>query len=151
MGTAKIRAATKMLLKAYVNPMLPKFMVLTADDNDALLTEIPVASADFKASYGGQVDSQGMLRSLLGWNFIHLELDNTLLGTVPALATDGSGYRKTPFWVKPGVVANFWQRLNASVDRVPTKRLSTQVYAGTTLAASRTQAGMSGLILNLKG
>jgi len=150
MSTAKVRAATKLLLKGYVNPSLPKFMVLTADDNDALLTEIPATSADFKASYGGEVDQDGMLRRLLGWNFIHLELDNPLL-EVSALYTDGSGYRLNPFWVKPGVVANFWERLRASVDTLPGKRLSTQVYAGTTLRASRTQAGMTGLIRNVKG
>ena len=34
-----------------------------------------------------------------------------MLNTVPALYTDGSSYRLNPFWVKQGVVANFWQRL----------------------------------------
>jgi hypothetical protein len=150
MNTAKIRAATKYLLKGYVDPNLPKFMLLTAEDNDALLTEIPATSADFKASYKGEVDDNGMLRRLLGWNFIHEELDNSLLGTVSALYTDGSGYRLNPFWVKPGVVANFWNRLHTSVSVLPQKRDATQVYAGTTLAATRTQAGMSGFIRNLK-
>jgi hypothetical protein len=42
MNVAKIRAATKLLAKGYVDLDQPKFMVLTAEDNDALLTEIPV-------------------------------------------------------------------------------------------------------------
>lgn len=150
MNTKKLREANKLLAENYVDTGLQKFMVLTADDNDALLTEVPATSSDFKAAYGGMVEN-GHLKSLLGWNFIHLELDNPLLGTVPALATDGSGYRKTPFWVKPGLVANFWQRLRTMIDPMPGKLGSTQVFAGTTLAASRTQAGMSGIILNEKG
>ena len=150
-NVAKIRAATKLLAQSYVDLSLPRYMVLTADDNDALLQEIPVTSADFKGSYRGQVDDTGRVMSLLGWTFIYEELDNPYLNTVPALATDASGFRKTPFWVKQGVIANFWERKFASVDLLPGKNLSAQVYARTTLAATRTQPGMSGIILNLKG
>ncbi len=149
-NTAKLRAANKLLLQGYVDVTLPRWMVLTADDNDALLTEVPATSADFKAAFGGVVQA-GMLQSLLGWNFIHLELDNPMLDTIPALATDSSGFRKTPFWIQNGVVANFWQRLNTSVDKMPGKQLSVQTWAGTTVAASRTQPGYSGTILNVKG
>lgn len=150
MNTFKIRAATKMLLQGYVDPNMEKWMVLTADDNDALLTEVPATSADFKASYGGRVEN-GMLMELLGWKFKHMELDNPLLDGIPGLATDGSGYRRNPFWVKGGIVANFWQRSRTSLDLMPGKVLSVQVFAGTTVAASRTQPGMSGIILNDKG
>jgi Phage capsid protein len=149
-NVAKLITADKMLTQNYVDKTLRKFMVLTADDNAQLLTEVPATSSDFKASYGGVV-MEGRLMSLLGWNFIHEELDNPMLGAVPALATDGNGYRKTPFWVKPGLRANFWQRLRTMVDRLPQKLGSVQVLAGTTVAASRTQAGMSGIILNQKG
>lgn len=149
-NTAKIRAATKSLLQGYVDPNQEKFMILTADDNDALLTEVPATSADFKASYSGRVEN-GLLMELLGWKFIHMELDNPLLVSIPDLATDSNGYRKTPFWVKPGVVANFWQRSRTSIDPRPDKLGSVQVFAGTTVTASRTQAGMAGVLLNLKG
>jgi hypothetical protein len=150
MNTAKLRAANKLLLQGYVDPKQPRWMVLTADDNDALMTEVPATSADFKESFSG-VAQDGMLQSLLGWNFIHMELDNPLLDTIPGLATDGSGYRKTPFWVPKGIIANFWHRLNTSIDKMPSKQLSIQVWAGTTLAATRTQPGYSGTILNVKG
>lgn len=150
MNIAKLIAADKMLAQAYVDAEIEKWMVLTADDNAQLLTEVPATSADFKSSYAGEV-VRGKLRTLLGWNFIHMELDNPLLGPVPALATDGSGYRKTPFWAKGGLVANFWQRSRTSIDPRPDKLGSVQVFAGTTVAASRTQAGMCGIILNAKG
>lgn len=148
MNVAKLRAANKMLRKNYVSSGLQKFMILTAEQNDDLLTEVPATSSDFKTSFKAEVDDEGNLTRMLGWRFIHLELDNPLLGPVQQLSLDGSGYRRTPFWVKPGLVTNFWQRLRPMVDRLPGKLGSIQVFAGTTLAASRTQAGMSGVILN---
>lgn len=151
MNVAKLRAANKLLAQGYVDAELPRFMVLTADDNDALLTEIPATSADFKEAFSGKVNDKGQIVSLLGWNFIPLELDNPLLGTIPALATDGSGFRKTPFWVGGGIVFNYWQNLRTMLDPLPNKLGSVQCFAGMTGAASRTQAGMSGIILNVKG
>lgn len=149
MNTAKLRAANVLLAEGYVNPDQKKFMVLTAEDNDALLTEVPATSSDFKAAYGGVVEN-GMLKSLLGWTFLHMELDNSLMPTVSALTTSTLN-RKTPFWVQGGLVVNHWQRLRTMVDPLPQKLGSVQVFAGTTLAATRTQPGMSGYILNLKG
>lgn len=151
MNVAKLRAANKLLAQGYVDAELPRFMVLTADDNDALLGEVPATSNEFREAFAGKVDDKGRIVSLLGWNFIPMELDNPLLGPVPTLATDGSGYRKTPFWVGGGLVANFWQRSRTMLDPMPGKLGSVQYFAGTTLAASRTQAGMSGVILNVKG
>lgn len=151
MNVAKIRAATKLLAQNYVDIAAPRYMVLTADDNDALLQEIPVTSDDFKGSYRGQVDEAGRVTGLLGWTFLYLELDNPLLDTIPALATDGSGYRRTPFWSKGGLVLNYWQRSRPMLDPMPGKLGSVQMFLGMTGAASRTQAGMSGIILNVKG
>lgn len=148
MNVAKLRAANKMLRKNFVSPGLQKFMVLTAEQNDDLLTEVPATSSDFKTSFKAEVDEEGNITRMLGWRFIHLELDNSLLGPVQTLSVDGSGYRRTPFWVKPGVVANFWQRLRPMIDPLPQLLGSIQVFAGTTLAATRTQPGMSGVILN---
>ena len=150
-NTAKLRAALKLLIQGYADPEAPRYMVLTADDNDQLLQEITVTSGDFKPSYKAEVNDAGQVTKCLGWTFLYCELDNLLLDTIPALSTDGSGYRKTPFWVKGGLVGNEWQHLRQSLDYRPDKLLSAQMFAGTTLAASRTQAGLSGVILNVKG
>lgn len=154
MNTAKLIAADKMLTQGYAledeDEDLVKWMVLTADDNAQLLTEVPATSADFKATYAGEV-RRGKLVTLLGWSFIHLELDNPMLDTIPDLATDGSGYRKTPFWAHGGLALNYWQRLRTMIDPMPGKLGSVQVFAGMTGGASRTQPGMSGQILNQKG
>jgi hypothetical protein len=147
MNVQKLRAANKLLAQNYVDLAEPRYMILSAEQSDDLLSEVPATSADFTGAFGGRV-MDGFIRSLLGWTFIPMELSNPFLDTIPALALDGSGYRKNPFWVKSGVVANFWQRLRTSIDKVPTKVVSTQVFAGTTVAATRTQAGKVGIILN---
>lgn len=149
MNVFKLRAANKLLAKGHVDVKNDKkFMALTAEQSDDLLSEVPVTSSDFKGAFHGEVDDNGFVRKLLGWNFIPMELDNEFLGPVQQLSLDGSGYRKTPFWVKSGVVANFWQRLRTSIDALPTKLLSRQIFAGTTLAATRTQLAKVGIILN---
>jgi hypothetical protein len=149
MNVAKLQAANVLLSKSYVDPMAPRWMVLTAEDSAALMSEVPATSADFAGAFGG-VFENGLIQSMLGWKFKHLELDNPMLGPVAALSTAGAD-RKTPFWVEGGLLVNHWQRLRTSIDTVPTKVLSVQVFAGTTLGATRTQAGMSGYVLNLKG
>ena len=149
MNVEKLKAANVLLAKAYVDPMLKKYMVLTAEDNAALLSEVPATSSDFHAAFSGRYEN-GVLQSMLGWEFLHMELDNPMLGPVSALSTSGAN-RKNPFWAEGGLVTNHWQRLRTSIDTVPTKVLSVQVFAGTTLATTRTQAGMSGYVLNLKG
>lgn len=147
MNVAKLRAAYKLLAQGYNDMTMPRWMVLTAEQNDDLLTEVPATSADFKASFGGTVE-KGMLMSLLGWNFIPMELANTALVTIPALALDASSYRKTPFWIQGGLTANYWKRLRTEVGQLPERMFSLGSLWGTTLAATRTQAGKCGIILN---
>lgn len=148
MNVAKLMAADQMLAEGYVDSELDKFMVLTAKQNRDLLLEIPATSSDFKGSYKGETDSKGRLTHLLGWNFIPMELANPLLGPVAALSLDGSGYRKTPFWVRGGLALNYWKRLRTETGKLPERMFSLGALWGTTLAATRTQAGMSGIILN---
>lgn len=148
MNVAKLLAANQMLAEGFVDSELEKWMVLTAKQNRDLLTEVPATSSDFKESYKGQVDAKGRVTGLLGWNFIHLELANPALVTIAGLSVDGSGYRKTPFWVKGGLVRNDWQNLRTETGKLPERMFSNGALWGTTCAASRTQAGMSGIILN---
>lgn len=151
MNTEKLIAAGTFLTENYVADEAERFMILTAQDNAALLREVPATSADFKQAFGAEVDAMGKLVRMLGFKFIHLELNNPLLGPVSGLTTDGSGYRLNPFWAKPGIALNYWQMLRTEVGKIPEKRFMPGVLAGTTCAASRTQEGMSGAIRNVKG
>lgn len=150
LNTRKLREAKVMLGEAHVDPTRKRFMVLTEEDNDSLLDEVPATSTDFQSAFGAKVDENGTLIRMLGFHFIPIELDNPLLTTIPDLATDANGYRKTPFWAAGGLVANVWQALRTEVGKIPELRFSKGYYAGTTLGATRSQAGMSGVILNQK-
>ncbi len=150
MNTKKLRAA-KLYLDEGFNPReLKRYMVVTAEDADALLDEMQAVNSDLKTSFGVKYDADGTITGMLGFNFIQVELDDPFLATVPALATNGSGFRRNPFWVKGGLVGNYWQRLRSEVDKIPELEFNLGTFGGTTLAATRTQAGRCGIILNLK-
>lgn len=149
MNTAKLIRAGEYLTEQYVPDEMERFMVLTAKDNSNLLKEVPATSSDFKGAFGGEFVN-GKIMRMLGWNFIHLELDNPLL-RVSSLYTDANGYRLNPFWAKAGVVLNYWQRIRTKVGEIPEKRFMPGTLVGTTCAASRTQEGLTGIIRNLKG
>jgi hypothetical protein len=148
MNVAKMRAANLMLMQNYVDVAQEKFMVLSGAQMDDLLGEVPATSSDFKGAFGGNFVN-GVLTSFMGFTIVPMELRNPMLRTFSrGLTVDGSGYTKNPFWVKSGVRLGIWQKLRSSVDKLPTKLFSTQVFAGTTVAATRTQAGKVGVILN---
>lgn len=150
MNVKKLREAGVYLDENHVDGMAKRWMVLTARDNDNLLDEVPATSKDFQSAFGAQVGENGRLTRMLGFNFLHVELDDANLGPVSDLATDASGNRRTPFWVTGGLVGNYWQRLRSEVGKVAELRFSLGTLGGTTLAATRTQAGRAGVILNKK-
>lgn len=146
-NVAKIRAANKLLLQNFNDMNEQRFMTLCAEQIDDLLGEIPATSADFQRVFGGEYEN-GILKRFLGFTIIPIELSNPLLKFSAPLSVDGSGYRKNLFWTKSGGRRGVWQKLRTSIDPMPGKLLSKQVFAGTTVAATRTQAGKVGIILN---
>lgn len=148
MNTKKVRAARKMLQQNFNDMQKKRYMILTAEQSDDLLDEVNATSGDYKESFGARVDANsGRLTQLLGFNIVELEMGNPMLDS-SALSVDGNGYRKNPFWVDGGIVKGVWDELTTSIDVLPQKLLSKQVFAGCTVAATRTQAGMTGYILN---
>lgn len=149
MNVAKLRAANKMLDQGFVDgTMGQKYMVIDAEQNDDLLSEVPATSNDFKGAFGGEFQDGKIIR-LLGWTFIHMELRNPFLRAFNnGLTVDSNGYTKNPFWVKSGVRLGIWQKLRTAIKDQPSKVNTRSVFAGTTVAATRTQAGKVGIILN---
>lgn len=148
LNVPKVRAAKLQLDQQFVDPMEDRFMVVNAIQADDLLAELQATSKDFEKAFAVKYNDKGGLSGLLGFNFIQMELGNPQLGPAAALTVDASNYRRNPFWVKSGLRLNYWQRLRTMVDRLPQKMGSIQVFAGTTCAATRTQAGKCGIILN---
>jgi hypothetical protein len=145
MNVAKLRAARKMLAQNFNDPAEERFIALTAEQIDDLLNEVPVTSKDFGAM-GGEL-RDGKLSRFLGFNMIEIELGNSLFRNA-ATTLDGSGYRKNPFWVKSGLLLAVWQKIYTDISPVPMKRNSRLIQADTTIAATRTEAGKVGYILN---
>ena len=118
------------------------YIALTSKQSDNLLNEVQATSADFIKSNGGMTVTQtGRLGMLFGFNFIECEFGNSSSFNNTALTLDSNSYRRVPVWAKSGMALGTWQGLNISIDRLPQKRNSIQVYAGITVAASRTQEG----------
>lgn len=147
MNIAKLRAARKLLQQQYNDANEEAYMVVTADDLDQLLNEMPVVSKDFGAE-GGEL-RDGKLRRLMGFTFVELETENPLFWNA-SLIDAGSGNRKTPFWKKSGMIRVPWWEQKTTIDRLPQKHGSIQVYASTCIACSRTDSGKVGYVLNKK-
>lgn len=142
----KLNAANEILRGNFVDLDEDElWMAITAKQNGNLLNEIQTVNKDYGAT-GAEI-SDGLVRKLFGFNFIHIELGNPQLKN-NGLTVDSNNYRKNPFWSKSGIFAGFWERDFTSIDRMPTKHYSTQVYARRIVAASRTEEGKVGYILS---
>lgn len=142
LNMAKLRWAKRRLLANLVDTdMEEMFIGVTSVQYDNLLNEVQVISKDFTSADRKVIES-GNLPTILGFNFIQCEYGNaTSFPRAASLTVDGSGYRRVPVWTKSGMALGIWQAMNAYIDRLPSKQQSVQVYAGTTVSASRTQEG----------
>ena len=148
MNVAKLILAGQTLDQSFVDQEEERFMVIDAVQNAQLLSEVPATSADFKGAYGGTF-VKGRIMSLLGWNFVHMELRNPRLRAFKlGLTVDANGYTKNPFWTRSGIRKGVWRKLRTAIKDQPQKVDTRSVFAGTTVAATRTQAGKVGIILN---
>lgn len=146
LNLAKLSAAWETLTANYVDlDMDELWMAITAKQAGNLMAEMQVTNKDYAAR--GDEIRDGKLHKLFGFNFVHIELGNPLFENA-SLTTDGSGYRKNPFWAKSGVALGLWEELFTDITRLPTRHYSAQVYASRTAEATRTDEGKVGYILN---
>lgn len=121
------------------------WMAITAKQNSDLLGQIETVNRDYGAT-GAEI-TNGQVRKLFGFNFAHIELGNPRLKDAAALTVDGSNYRKVPFYSKSGIYAGMWEEMFSSIDQLPTKHFSAQVYARRQVAATRSEEGKVGYVL----
>lgn len=142
LNLAKLRWAKRRLIANLVDTDMEECYVgLTSVQYDNLMNEVQVTSKDF-TSGERQVIESGKLPPILGFNFILCEYGNAVsFPNAAPLTVDGSGYRRVPVWTKSGMAMGIWDAMNTSIDVLPSKQMSVQVWAGTTVAASRTQEG----------
>jgi len=120
------------------------WMPITAKQNSDLLGQIETVNKDYGAT-GAEI-TNGMVRKLFGFNFAHIELSNPRLKEAAALSLTGGGYRKVPFYPKSGIYGVMWEELFSSIDQLPTKHFSAQVYARRQVGATRSEEGKVGYI-----
>lgn len=148
LSVAKLRAARKMLMRAEVDlDAEPVFLAITADDQDALLSETQVTSLDYNTR---PVLVDGKLTSFMGFNFIHSERVPGGAKSVSGLPTPSTAVagasRLLPFWVKSGVALGMWNDINTQIAPRPDKRFATQIYVTGTFGGSRLEEKKTGII-----
>ena len=136
LNVAKLRAAKKLLLAAGVDLETEQAYVgITAADHDGLLNEVQVASMDYNSK---PVLVDGMVTRFMGFNFVPIELADSASYDASTVMTSGAN-RLLPCWVPSGMHLGVWQDVQTQVTVRPDKRYSTQVYAKTTIGATRTE------------
>ena len=127
MTVEALRAAKEALEAAEVDiEMDPLFVGISAKQHRNLLSETQAISLDYNEK---PVLVEGRITNFMGFNFIHSE----------RLAVDGSSRRRCPAWAKSGMCMGIWEDVRGEVDRLPGKSYTTQVYASTTIGATRTE------------
>jgi len=138
LNVAKLRAAKRLFMAAGTDLETEQlFVAITAADHDGLLNEIQVTNLDYNTK---PVLMDGKVTAFMGFNFVHVEftdINSYQTDTVNAL-TSGSN-RLLPAWAQSGMHLGMWQDVQTRVDPRPDKRYATQVYAKTTVGATRTE------------
>lgn len=138
LNVAKLRAAKRLFMAAGVDFDMEKlFCGITSGDHDGLLNEIQVTSIDYNSR---PTLVEGRVTSFMGFNFLPIEFTDTTAYSTDAinLMTSG-GTRFVPAWVSRGMHLGMWGDVQTEVSPRPDKRYSTQVYAKTTIGATRVE------------
>lgn len=142
MNIEKVIEANAMMKRGQVDMRKDEcYMALTSIQYGQLLRDVRATSKDFISAGDRSVLETGTLPKLLGFNFIEMEYgDATFYPDAAPLTLDGSSHRRVPVWCKRGMAALTWgAAVSSSIDRLPQKRNSVQVYAECDVAAARTQ------------
>jgi len=122
---AKLRSSKKALMASHVDiDMDPLFCGISAEQHDDLLGETLAVSLDYTTR---PVLVDGRITSFMGFNFIDSE----------RLPTGAGGARSCPAWAKSGMLLGIWGDVQGRVSDRPDKSHSTQIYAKTTIGATR--------------
>jgi hypothetical protein len=149
MNVAKVRAADVILSEQFNDEDEQRYMALSKVQRDDLLNEVQATSGDYAKAFGIRLDASGKLIGILGFNIVPIQLRNPKLGAFQkGLTVTPQNYTRNPFWVRSGVRKGVWRKLRTSIKDQPSKVDVRSVFAGTTVAATRTQAGKVGYIEN---
>jgi len=136
MNVAKLRAAKRLFMSAGVDLEYEKlFTAITAADHDGLLNEIQVTSLDYNNK---PTLVEGKVTSFMGFNFVPVEFSDASAYDAAATLVSGAT-RLVPAWASGAMHLGMWNDITTRVSVRDDKRYATQVYAKTTVGATRTQ------------
>ena len=136
LNVAKLRAAKRLFMAAGVDLEFEKlFAGITAADHDGLLNEIQVTSLDYNNK---PTLVEGKVTSFMGFNFVPVEFSDASAYDAAAVMTSG-GNRLVPAWASGAMHLGMWNDITTRVSVRDDKRYATQVYAKTTVGATRVQ------------
>jgi hypothetical protein len=146
----KIRHARKILAGNFVNLQQKIYLAVDSTSVEQITSDAQVQNSDFLNAMKPRWSEDGkFLLGLAGFEFVDIELGNPLLwseyGAVD-LTDAGSTQRDLPFWTADGMVEATWEDLFTSVDKLPTKHFSAQVYSRQQRVYSRTDQARCGKI-----
>lgn len=118
----KLRSASKILNK-YEVPETDRFLACTAAQITDLLADTTLTSSDYN-TVKALVD--GNIKSFMGFEFVRCE-------KMPLSSTT----RKAAAYHRSGMCLGVWLDLKTSIDILPGKHFSAQVYAGQSYGATR--------------
>jgi hypothetical protein len=146
----KIRHMRKLLAGAFVNLNQPIYIAVDSTSIEQITSDAQVQNSDFLNAMKPRWDAEGkFLIGLAGFEFVEIELSNPLLWSEYGgtnLTDAGSSQVDLPVWTADGMLEATWQDLFTSVDRLPTKHFSAQVYSSQVRAYSRTDQARVGAI-----
>lgn len=126
---AKLREARRLLMQAEVQLDLdPIYLGITSRQHDDLLGDIQSTNRDYTGQMAPLVN--GVIPGFMGFKFI---VSERFLST-------GSN-RRCPAWARSGMALGVWIETRSTIDRLPERRNSTQVFTTTTVGATRTEQG----------
>ena len=129
MNKKKIQVARKLLRKAKNKFKREKpVLAITAEQEDNLLDELQLTSADFVS---GRPIETGELGRILGVQLVMIE----------DLEVDSNGFRRCPMWLPSGIQLGIEEEIFIEIERRGDKKFNVQVYAALTMGATRTQQG----------
>lgn len=143
MSVAKLRSLRKLMKKRHIDLRSSRPMIaVTADEADALLAEVAVASADYNA-VKPLVD--GEVSAFMGFTFIPYEDNGTVDYTngkgIPVTTSGGNITRHCPAWVMEGMHLGNWDGLAISIDKRPDKNNIQQIHGHFMMGATRLEEG----------
>jgi hypothetical protein len=143
LNVAKLRRAKRLLMAAGVDiDTDPLYCAITSAEHDNLLNEAQAISVEYNSK---PVLVDGRINSFMGFNFIHVEFNDTSAYPVAAAPggtgslVNGSNQRLVPCWCKSGVMFGTWDDLMVKVSERSDKNYATQVYTRGTFGATRLQ------------